>query len=88
MREDLDPKTWGPPAWQFIDAVFKSFPLQGSLQEQLWMVDFLTVLGDALPCERCRLNYKTFLKMNPPTTAGRVQVQSWMDAYKLWSKSR
>ena len=88
MRSDIDPKIWGPPAWLFIDSVFKSFPVSASIQDQKWMVDFLTVLGDALPCQQCRFNYKLFSVMNPPSVAGRVQVEAWMDAYKKWSAAR
>lgn len=89
-RLNMDPKVWGPPAWLFLDAVTQSFPVTAMLQDQLWMIDFLTALGDALPCERCRVNYKKWVQMNPigNYVGGRQQVQNWIQTYKKWSTHR
>ena len=86
----MDPSSWGPPAWTFIAAIIQSYPVTASQQDQLWMIDFLTALGDALPCEKCRGNYKLFLYQNPIRihVVGRQSVANWLNSYKQWSKYR
>lgn len=88
-RPDLNPKSWGPPAWAFLDSVLQSFPANALLHDRLWMIEFLTSLADALPCTRCRENYRNFLQRNPVQgyVGGRAEIQGWLNAYKMWSKS-
>lgn len=89
-RPNVDPKSWGPVAWKFLEAVFMSYPTNPSIRDEIWMIDFLTVLGDALPCEKCRMNYKEYMRTHPVRkhVAGRASTVAWMDSYKLWARGR
>lgn len=70
-----------------LDALFQSRPVRASPHDQLWMIqmiEFLTVLSNALPCERCRSNCKMFVQLNPVANNvnERREVQNWMQAHK------
>lgn len=89
-RLNVDPKIWGPPAWKFIDAVVSSYPVRANNNDKIWMMNFLYVIADALPCASCRANYKNFIALYPVETniGGRAAVENWFREYKLWSKGR
>lgn len=88
-RENVNPKGWGPPAWEFINAVVYSYPLKALPYDQIWMANFLNVLGDALPCEVCRSDYKSYLRSHPVQdyVGGRQEVAMWLAAYKSMTKA-
>ncbi|MGL5936518.1 MAG: hypothetical protein ACRCZI_12970 [Cetobacterium sp.] len=73
-----------------MEAVFESYPEVADISDQLWMMDFLTALGSALPCEKCRVNFKDYLSLYPlmGSVGGRYQIKRWMASYKQWSKVR
>lgn len=87
-RNNVDPRVWGPPAWSFLNAVVSSYPVKALPHEQLWMADFLTVLGDALPCEVCRFDYKSYLRQRPVRdfVDGRDGVATYLREYQQMSK--
>lgn len=87
-RDNVDPKVWGPPAWSFLTAVVTAYPLRALPNDQIWMADFLTVLGDALPCELCRFDYKTYIRQHPVRdyVGGRVEVATYLRNYQQRSK--
>jgi hypothetical protein len=89
-REDIDPKVWGPVAWAFLDSVVLSYPQAASYQDQLWMTDFMTNLSDALPCAKCRENFKLYIRQNPvqQNAFSRSSISSWLEGYKKWSTFR
>lgn len=89
-RPNFNPKAWGPPAWVFLDTVLASYPVNAMVHDQLWMIDFLTVLGHALPCDRCRTNFNEFRRLYPIVNhvGGRAEVQRWLKSYKQWSLQR
>lgn len=89
-REDVNPKSWGPVAWAFLDSVVLSYPILASYKDQIWMIDFMNSLSDALPCETCRTNFKIFMNQNPIrlNVMSRDAVKKWLEAYKKWSTFR
>lgn len=88
-RVDIDPKAWGTAGWAFLEAVAASYPKIATPYDQAWMTTFLIALGDALPCEKCRRNHKTFLRMYPISeyVGGRMLAMHWMASYKQWAKN-
>lgn len=90
QRQDLDPKVWGPVAWAFLDSVVLSYPEMANYEDQLWITDFFTNLSDALPCEKCRMNFKIYIRQNPlqQNVMGRETIARWLKKYKEWSSFR
>lgn len=83
-RIDIEPYKWGSSAWVFLDAITDSYPIAASQSDQLWMIDFLTNLADALPCETCRKNFALYLYKNPLIyhVSGRGSIKGWLNGYK------
>ena len=88
-RTDINPAAWGRPTWTFLDAVIASYPERALLQDKTWMIEFLAVLGDALPCAVCRRSYKTWMRLHPiqDHMDTKKDVNDWLMAYKEWSLS-
>lgn len=90
MRDDINPKIWGPIAWNFLDYVVAGYPSSASIKDQEWMIRFLNVLGDSLPCTKCRGNYKEFISLYP--VGNHVQTRQgvikWLVSYRKWSAAR
>lgn len=90
-RTNIKPSHWGPPAWTFLYSVFYSYPVYASSHDKVWMTTFLNVLGEALPCAKCRENYNIFRRMFPVDdrhVAGQQQVLEWIGAYREWFEGR
>lgn len=83
-RKSINPKSWGPPAWSFLDSVVAGYPMSAKVPEQLAVANFMYSLEKTLPCERCRGNYKQFIDTNPPElhVAGKKSLGVWFKALK------
>ena len=81
QRRDLNPSLWGRPAWAFLDYVAAGYPDVALWNEQMQMTLFLEGLGSALPCGRCRENFKRFAAAKPPGLAvgGKEALRRWLD---------
>jgi Erv1 / Alr family len=90
QRQDLSPKHWGPSGWSFLDAVTAGYPSIAMQQEQLVMTKFLESLGFALPCEKCRTNFRVFTASNPPGLAvwGKQGLAMWLRDLKRHIEER
>lgn len=88
-RQNLDPKVWGPVAWRFIDYIVMGYPVNAPMEEQMAMERFISALGNALPCEKCRVNFTRYTGMYPPVLylSGRERLAYWFNSYKRWSKT-
>jgi len=62
---NIDPMTWGPKAWFFIDTAITAYPLDPSNEDIRGFKSFLTSLKYVLPCEKCRKHYSEYLEKNP-----------------------
>ena len=83
-RKNVPTKIWGASAWKFLESVVQGYPKEAGAHDRMMMIDFLTSLGSALPCQKCRLDYKKFISKYPPTeyVATRSMVRKWLKAYK------
>lgn len=83
-RDNIDPKIWGPPGWEFLDAIVGGYPYQATNDEKRQMTAFLISLGNVLPCSTCRKNYTDFATAYPPSlhVSGRMEVAKWLNMYK------
>tara|TARA_Y100000768_G_scaffold388934_1_gene388915 strand:- start:634 stop:1035 length:402 start_codon:yes stop_codon:yes gene_type:complete len=67
MRTDYNPKIWGPKAWFFIETIILSYPNNPTTHDKAIFKNFFNNLGNILPCDKCRTNYKQHLSVNPLT---------------------
>jgi len=58
LRRNFNPKIWGPGSWDLVHLVAMSYPPNPSTQDRQNYRSFFLSLGDILPCEKCRQNYK------------------------------
>lgn len=82
MRKNINPRIWGGPGWEFIDAVVDGYPESPSGVEKIAMTHFLSSLEFVLPCEECRKNYANFVKKTPLDVRSRRLVKDWLKKYK------
>lgn len=78
---DYNTSLWGSSGWALIHLLAEKSRHQKS-DYAVKLHRFYTLLGDMLPCQKCRTNYKEHLKLLPiPTTASRNRFVRW--AYQL-----
>ena len=63
----MRPEVWGPHAWIFLHSVTLDYPDNPTIQDKHNMKIFINSLGNVLPCEKCRNNFKHHLKELPIT---------------------
>ena len=87
-RKNINPKKWGPPAWQFIDAIIAGYPAKPNKREINKMTDFMHSLSEILPCSSCRKNIYNFTTKYPPDkySTSRIKVRKWFKLYKSQGK--
>ena len=80
LRINQNPSVWGSSTWGFLDFVTAGYPDVASWSEQVQMTNFLEGLGTALPCEKCRENFKRYASEKPPALAvwGKRGLKDWL----------
>lgn len=63
MRPDI----WGPHAWIFLHSVTLEYPNNPTIKDKQNMTNFIFALGTVLPCEKCRINFRSHLEKYPLT---------------------
>ena len=83
-RKNINPKIWGRSGWVFLDKVADSYPTKPTKNDKLQMIRFLTSLGYALPCQKCRYSYIDFSIDHPPVdyVDNKRKVKQWIKLYK------
>ena len=67
MRQNLEPKVWGPKAWFFLESIAIGYPENPTQYDINNAKQFYASLGNMLPCEKCRENFKKH-SINYPLT--------------------
>lgn len=70
----IDPRIWGGAAWQFIQNVLKGF--DPATQNRQALTQWINLLPNVLPCERCRGNFTQTLQkypIGPYATQGKLR---------------
>lgn len=78
---NIDPKLWGRPAWDFLFYIALSYPDIPTNEEKNIMRQFLNNVGQVLPCVTCRYNYSNNIKKYPITDASinsRYNLINWL----------
>jgi hypothetical protein len=83
MRKNIDPSTWGPPTWDFLDYCAQS------IDEESYpsYVALLELLPKILPCESCRHHCANYIQDNPLQDS-QMQIGTWLDKFRLNVKQR
>lgn len=79
-RINLDPKVWGSKGWFFLDSIILSYPEEPTYEQRKMFKMFFTMVGDMIPCAKCRVNYKAHLQELPLTEkelANNATLTSW-----------
>jgi hypothetical protein len=61
MRKNLNPHVWGPGAWQFLQNCAEAADEDCADK----YVQFINLLQDVLPCEKCREHCAQYINDNP-----------------------
>ena len=61
----MRPEVWGPHAWMFLHSITLEYPDEPTDKDKQDMITFIGVLGDVLPCKKCRINFKTHVDKYP-----------------------
>jgi len=62
---NIDPKLWGPCAWDFFYFSALSFPKNPTEDDKIKYKHFFTTAGQILPCEKCRNNFIKHMNQIP-----------------------
>jgi hypothetical protein len=54
---NINPTVWGEHLWKFMHYLTLAYPDNPSIDEQNKFKIFFNMIGDYLPCEKCRINY-------------------------------
>ncbi len=65
---NIDPILWGKHGWTFLHYITLAYPDKPDIETQQKYKDFFkNIIGNFLPCESCRVNYKRHLSELPLT---------------------
>lgn len=67
MRQNLEPKVWGPHAWFFLESIAMGYPTNPTPTDIEKTKLFFLSLKYVLPCSKCRNNFDKHLEDNPLT---------------------
>jgi len=80
MRQNFEPKVWGPHAWFFLETIAMGYSTNPSYEEKKAAENFFKSLHLMIPCDKCRINYKNHLIKHPLTE----KVLSSRDNLFMW----
>ena len=55
---NINPQLWGPHLWKFMHYLTLSYPDNPTNIDMNKFKNFFTMIGEYLPCEKCRVHYK------------------------------
>jgi hypothetical protein len=64
---NINPLLWGPHLWKFMHYLTLSYPDNPNEEDKQKFKNFFMMIGDYLPCEKCRVHYKSNKKTMPLT---------------------
>ena len=62
INNGLLTKIWGPPLWESFHSITFGYPIEPDNETKERYRNWLTGLGDVLPCSYCRNSYKCFIQ--------------------------
>ena len=87
---NINPLLWGPHLWKFMHYLTLSYPDNPNIDEQNKFKNFFMMIGQYLPCEKCRVNYKINIQTLPLTDSilsSRNNLIKWLfDLHNIVNK--
>ena len=74
----LNIDVWGPSGWKFLHAITFAYPHDPSSEKKRKMIDFFELIGDVLPCQKCRIHWKNQLLEHPVDADSRETLSKWL----------
>ena len=62
----MSPTIWGPHAWFILHSISMALPDNVPVDKQKDLIQFMRSFGNLIPCNICKINYKTNLKIMSP----------------------
>ena len=62
MASNIDPRIWGSSGWIFLRNIAKGYPDKPTQQDKEKYKKYFELIGEVLPCSKCRYNYKKHWK--------------------------
>ena len=62
----MSPNIWGPHAWFTLHSISMALPNNVPVNQQKDLIQFMRSFGNLIPCNICKINYKTNLKIMSP----------------------
>lgn len=78
---NINPEIWGASAWTFLHYVTFSYPDNPTDNDMNSIKNFFENLPAVLPCEKCRLNFKSHLikyPLTPAAISSRFDLINWL----------
>jgi len=74
----LNQRVWGRPGWTFLHSVTFNYPDDPDSSTQETYRRFFSIIGDVLPCKKCRNHYKEHSVVLPIRLGSRRELVEWM----------
>lgn len=78
---NINPKFWGPPAWDFFYYITLSYPDNPTDHDKECMETFFKNINCVLPCKSCRDNHSRHMKKHPlnkNVLVNRYNLVNWL----------
>jgi hypothetical protein len=81
------PEIWGPHAWKILHTIAHTYPEKANYETQINIEKFISSFTELLPCEKCKIDFKKYLKKYPIKSSSRDSLVMWMvDAHNSVNK--
>jgi hypothetical protein len=76
----MDPEQWGPLLWYEMHMYTFRYPVRPNSQDKADIINYFREIGKVLPCEKCRVHYRSELEMYPIENfvGSREDVSRWL----------
>jgi len=77
----MNPIIWGKYGWFFLHSITLGYPSCPTKTEKTQFKNFFTNIGNVLPCDRCKINYKSHLKkfpLNDDILSSKIKLIHWL----------
>lgn len=75
------PQYWGPPGWIFLQSIAMTYPDNPTAQDKQNYQLYFSLLQNVLPCDKCKINYASHLKLHPldaKVMSSRLNLMMWL----------
>lgn len=62
---NISPEIWGSHGWKFMHYISFTYPINPTQEDKINYKKYFTSVGDVLPCQKCRTNFKNHLSKFP-----------------------